>query len=203
MLSKEQSQKIKKQIFEQIEKSDVQNKEEIKKTISEMNESQLEEFLKQQNMAEQNQCIFCSIIEGKIPSYKIAENSEAIAVLEINPVSLGHAIIIPKTHDQKTSKKSIELSQKIAEALKILKPKKIDVLPSTMFGHEILNVIPVYTNETLESPRKKESEENLKKLLKNLKEIFEKPEEKKELQKPEKKPRTITEENTWLPKRIP
>jgi len=43
-------------------------------------------------------CIFCKIIAGEIPSYKIYENEEILAFLDINPVNPGHVLIIPKVH---------------------------------------------------------------------------------------------------------
>ena len=43
-------------------------------------------------------CIFCKIIKGEIPSYKIYEDEYTYAFLDINPVSEGHTIVIPKKH---------------------------------------------------------------------------------------------------------
>ena len=43
-------------------------------------------------------CIFCKIINGDIPSYKIYEDDIVIAFLDINPISLGHTLVIPKKH---------------------------------------------------------------------------------------------------------
>ncbi|KAH7920256.1 HIT-like protein [Leucogyrophana mollusca] len=43
-------------------------------------------------------CIFCKIIAGDIPSYKVLETDHTIAFLDINPVSVGHTQIIPKYH---------------------------------------------------------------------------------------------------------
>lgn len=43
-------------------------------------------------------CIFCKIIDGKLPSYKIYENEHAIAFLDINPINPGHVLVIPKKH---------------------------------------------------------------------------------------------------------
>ncbi|KAI9481532.1 MAG: HIT-like domain-containing protein [Benjaminiella poitrasii] len=43
-------------------------------------------------------CIFCKIIKGEIPSNKIAETDKSYAFLDINPLSEGHALIIPKYH---------------------------------------------------------------------------------------------------------
>ncbi|MBU0959387.1 MAG: hypothetical protein KKB31_05575, partial [Nanoarchaeota archaeon] len=114
-------------------------------------------------------------------------------------VSRGHTLIIPKIHSEKIPTGATELAKQIAELLKTLRPKKIDIYPSNAFGHEILNVIPVYKGENLESPRKKAKQEDLQKIQKEL-ETAEKP----KIKKP-RKPRTkrITEKNTWLPRRIP
>lgn len=43
-------------------------------------------------------CIFCQIIAGTIPSYKIYEDEKTIAFLDIKPVSLGHTLVLPKKH---------------------------------------------------------------------------------------------------------
>ena len=43
-------------------------------------------------------CIFCRIIWGKIPAHRIHEDDTTIAFLDINPLALGHALVIPKAH---------------------------------------------------------------------------------------------------------
>jgi histidine triad (HIT) family protein len=43
-------------------------------------------------------CIFCEIVAGKIPSFKIFEDEKVLAFLDINPVSRGHTLVIPKAH---------------------------------------------------------------------------------------------------------
>lgn len=43
-------------------------------------------------------CIFCSIIDGKIPSTKVYEDDKVLAFNDINPVAPVHVIIIPKVH---------------------------------------------------------------------------------------------------------
>ena len=45
-------------------------------------------------------CIFCKIINGDIPSYKIYEDEQVLVFLDINPDSNGHTLIIPKNHYQ-------------------------------------------------------------------------------------------------------
>jgi histidine triad (HIT) family protein len=45
-----------------------------------------------------NDCVFCQIIQGKLPAYKVYENEHFIAVLDANPVVIGHVILISKRH---------------------------------------------------------------------------------------------------------
>lgn len=45
-----------------------------------------------------NDCVFCKIVAGKIPSYKIYEDNDILAFLDIGPISDGHTIVIPKEH---------------------------------------------------------------------------------------------------------
>lgn len=211
MLSKEQTEQIKKQVFQQIDSTFPEDqKESAKEQINSMNQEQFEEFLIQNKIIKEDgqppqqqeqQCIFCSIIEEKIPSYKIDETKETIAILEINPISKGHIIIIPKEHlatSDKLPKSAFSLAKKIAKKLKSkFKPKDVTIASSNFMGHEILNVLPVYKNENLGSEKKQAPKEELEK-LQNLLKVKHKP-------KTIKKPRTkkIEEKNLWLPKRIP
>lgn len=43
-------------------------------------------------------CVFCKIIAGEISSYKVYEDGEALAFLDIHPLTIGHALVIPKKH---------------------------------------------------------------------------------------------------------
>ena len=43
-------------------------------------------------------CIFCKIIKGDIPCIKIYENDRVLAFADINPISKGHTLLIPKKH---------------------------------------------------------------------------------------------------------
>lgn len=200
MLPANQVAQIKEQIIKQIDSTFPDDKKEsAKQQISAMNSEQLEEFLEQNNMVkgqQDQQCIFCSIISGDANSSKIKETKNAIAILEINPISSGHALIIPKEHSSEVSKEVKEFAKKISKLLeKKLKPKEVLISPSSMFGHAILNVIPVYKDETDESERHKATPEELEQTLKKIL---------KEPQIPIKKslPKKI-KEKLWLPKRIP
>lgn len=44
------------------------------------------------------ECIFCKIIQGKIPAEKIYEDDKALVFLDIAPVNQGHALIVSKEH---------------------------------------------------------------------------------------------------------
>ncbi len=177
MLTKEQAKEIKKQLLTQVENLPQENKEQIKQQISEFNEEQLEAFLDQnkvqvqqgQEGTKETKCVFCSIIENKMPSYKIAENKKAIAILEINPLTKGHILILPLEHTtiDKTPRLAMSLAQKIAKKIKTkLKPEDIKLETSSFQGHAIINVVPLYKD----NPPKKEkaNEQELQKLQRLL-----------------------------------
>ena len=44
------------------------------------------------------ECVFCKIVKGEIPSYKVYEDDNFLAFLDINPQSPGHTLVIPKKH---------------------------------------------------------------------------------------------------------
>ncbi len=43
-------------------------------------------------------CIFCAIVNGDLPSHQIAQTDRALAFMDINPATRGHALVIPKQH---------------------------------------------------------------------------------------------------------
>ena len=45
-------------------------------------------------------CIFCKIVKGEIPSFKVYEDEKVFAFGDINPISPGHTLIVPKKHAQ-------------------------------------------------------------------------------------------------------
>ena len=45
-------------------------------------------------------CVFCKIIRGEIPSFKVFEDDEILAFMDVNPVAAGHALVIPKFHSK-------------------------------------------------------------------------------------------------------
>lgn len=45
-----------------------------------------------------NNCIFCKIVKGEAPSYTIYQDEVATAFLDINPVTMGHILVVPNKH---------------------------------------------------------------------------------------------------------
>jgi histidine triad (HIT) family protein len=203
MLSKKQADQIKKQLLSNLEQSKIENKEELVAGIKAMNGEQLEEFLKQNKLVKsgKEECIFCSIVDGKIDSYKVGESENALAVLDINPISKGHVIIIPKSHVENSPKQAYDLAEEMAEKIADkFSPKKVDLVPSNLFGHEIINVLPIYSNEDIHSKKHPGTSEELKKVQDELISVKAKKEKPKE---EPKKVKVFTDKDTWLPRRIP
>ena len=63
-------------------------------------------------------CIFCRIVEGKIPCYKIYEDGEVLAFLDIGPVNYGHTLVIPKAHHKNIEEIQEELLGKLIAVVK-------------------------------------------------------------------------------------
>lgn len=49
-------------------------------------------------MSASQDCIFCKIIAGEIPSFKLYEDDATFAFMDINPANDGHALVVPKEH---------------------------------------------------------------------------------------------------------
>lgn len=49
-------------------------------------------------MAVDPECIFCGIVAGEVPSTTIAETERAVAFMDINPATHGHALVVPRSH---------------------------------------------------------------------------------------------------------
>lgn len=85
-------------------------------------------------------CIFCKIIKGEIPAYKIYEDENFLAFLDINPKSPGHTQIIPKKHyrwvwDVPNVGEYFEVVRKIAKAQQVA--FKTDFILSKIIGDEV------------------------------------------------------------------
>lgn len=70
-------------------------------------------------------CIFCKIVQGEIPSYKVYEDDLVLAFLDIAPVNPGHVLVIPKKHHanleeitEETLCQIIKIVKKVGQSLK-------------------------------------------------------------------------------------
>ncbi|MDY0780201.1 HIT family protein [Tenacibaculum sp. IB213877] len=98
--------------------------------------------------------IFTKIINGEIPSYKVAENDDFYAFLDINPNAAGHTLVIPKREENKLFDLSKEeydglmsFSYRVAKALeKVVDCKRIGM---SVIGLEVphvhVHLIPINT----------------------------------------------------------
>ena len=67
-------------------------------------------------------CIFCEIVKGNIPSYKVYEDDDVLAFLDISQVTKGHTLVIPKKHyDNFLEIDPEELKNLIVEVQKVAK----------------------------------------------------------------------------------
>jgi len=212
-ITPEQAVEIKKQLLAQVEQLPQENKDQIKEHIKNLNPEQLEEFLKQNKIAmggeggeggeggqPSTECVFCSITKGEMPSYKIAENKKAMAILEINPLSKGHSIILPLDHTptEKIPKSAMTLAQQVAKKIKSkLKPEDVKIETSGFQGHSMINIIPLYKDKEIK--KEKAEEKDLKKLQSQL-------ETKKRGPRPKSSPKSTSSKKLNIPEisfRIP
>ena len=81
-------------------------------------------------------CIFCKIIAGEIPCFKLFEDDETLAFMDINPASDGHALVIPREHARDVHAISdhsiaatVKTAKRIAAAIeKALQPEGLNLL---------------------------------------------------------------------------
>ncbi len=84
--------------------------------------------------------IFTKIVKGEIPSYKVAESDRFYAFLDINPVSKGHTLVIPKSEtDYIFDMESNELSDMVVFAQKVAKGIKA-AIPCNRVGVAVLGL---------------------------------------------------------------
>ena len=122
--------------------------------------------------------IFTKIIQGEIPCYKVHENDEFIAFLDINPNTLGHTLVVPKKEvdklfdlDDETYTKLFQYAKKIATAIE--KAIVCDRVGLTVVGLEVphahVHLIPL--NEIVDATFTKKAKlttEDFKSVAENI-----------------------------------
>ena len=109
-------------------------------------------------------CIFCKIAAGEIPSATIYEDEEFRVILDIEPASKGHALILPKEHYANLYELDDEVAAKVLVLAKKMITKLTDILGcdgynivqnnGTVAGqtvfHYHMHLIPRYENDTVD-----------------------------------------------------
>ena len=108
-------------------------------------------------------CIFCKIANGEIPSATVYEDSVCRVILDVNPANKGHALIIPKEHfddiysiDAETAAKIFTIANEVAKAQKAeLNPDGLNILQNngeaagqTVF-HFHMHLVPRYIKDNV------------------------------------------------------
>lgn len=123
--------------------------------------------------------IFTRIVNGEIPCYKVAENEDFLAFLDVNPVRMGHVLVIPKREvdyvfdlDDDHLSALIVFSKEVAGKIKSVIPcKKVGV---TVIGLEVphahIHLIPINALHDMDftKPKMSVSSEELMELAEKL-----------------------------------
>ncbi|MGZ4278626.1 MAG: HIT family protein [Solirubrobacteraceae bacterium] len=111
-------------------------------------------------------CLFCRIVAGELPSIRIHDDEHVIAIMDINPATRGHALVVPRRHAKDLMEIGPEdlaacsaMAQRVAaRATEVLGADGINLLNSrgpaawqTVF-HFHLHVIPRYHDDPLRLP---------------------------------------------------
>ena len=123
-------------------------------------------------------CIFCKINKKEIPSYTIYEDDDFRAFLDINPITNGHVLVVPKKHYENMFELEDDMVPKIYEVAKkiyeILKEKLdcegLTLIQNNGLGQDVkhyhLHLIPRYAHDEIEY------KSNEKQLI-NVEDVFE------------------------------
>ena len=104
-------------------------------------------------------CIFCNIIEEKAPCYKIYEDELSLAILDINPFSKGHCLVIPKRHVPWWHELSEEENASLFRVAKIVAEKMMKALTPDFvcmyargrrIPHTHIFLVPTYSGDVLD-----------------------------------------------------
>ena len=127
-----------------------------------------------------NDCIFCKIVSGELPSYKIWEDEKHLAFLDINPAAEGMTLVVPKAHhhsyvidvDTRVVCDLMEAVQKVGSIL----DSKLDNISRTKVFFEGVDVdhlhaklLPMYKGEaSVELEGNRAAPEDLDRVFKKL-----------------------------------
>lgn len=126
--------------------------------------------------------IFTKIIKGEIPCYKIAEDENYFAFLDINPVQKGHTLVVPKIEDDyifhlddQTLAGLMLFSKKVAKAIEKAVPcKRISVaVVGLEVPHTHVHLIPISQESDLNFAKKQQlTPEEMKAIAESIRANF-------------------------------
>jgi len=131
-------------------------------------------------------CVFCNIVNGEIPSYKLYEDDFVMCFLDISEATIGHTLVIPKKHYQNVfdvDEETLAHMMKAVKVITLLLKEKLNVenvnilnnsgsLAGQTVMHFHIHVIPRYLNDMVSfsfpenEPNFDELEKTFNKLMK-------------------------------------
>ncbi|MFH1802189.1 MAG: HIT domain-containing protein [archaeon] len=177
MISKEDLDIARKQLSDQVEgMPEGPQKEAARTQLAKLSDEAVSAMVEQQRGeggAQGQKSIFRMIVEGTVPSKKVDEDSDVVAVVSIRPVSKGHVIVIPKQlakEEKDLPSSAMKMAKKISKKMvSKLKASRTEIQASRAFDEIILNVIPVYDGPVnVNSVAYEASEEELERVHKSL-----------------------------------
>ena len=182
----------------------------IQEKLKNMSPDELKKLVKQQ-------CLFCQISGGKVESRKVYEDDEILAILDINPASKGHTLVLPKEHYQILAQIPDDLASKLFNVTNKLAAILFDVVKAEGTNifiangqaagqkspHAVIHIIPRYEGDGvgLAWEPKKGDEKGLDELQELIKDktiqLYVKKEQPKVVEK------QIAEEEEYVEERLP
>ena len=92
-------------------------------------------------------CLFCKILNGEIPSYKIYEDEDTYAFLDISDDVVGHTLVIPKKHYDNVLDIDMEMLSRVMRTVKLISNHYVDNCGFT--GVNILNNSGIGADQTV------------------------------------------------------
>lgn len=81
-----------------------------------------------------NDCLFCKIISGEIPSEKVYEDEKTFAFLDIHPINAGHTLVVPKAHSKDILEANIDDVSALMATVKKITPKILSAVSANAFN---------------------------------------------------------------------
>ncbi|HPC20185.1 MAG: HIT family protein [Kiritimatiellae bacterium] len=73
-------------------------------------------------------CVFCKIIAGELPAFKLYEDADTLAFMDIGPLVKGHALVVPKTHYDSLSQTPDEVLARIIAVVRRIAHAQVEGL---------------------------------------------------------------------------